>query len=535
MLRAQPRDAEWPKRQDIFAQQFGVRQARQQERIGPHQDAGAHAGERAPRGAVAPDQSAEEGRRKLRHRREREQADRGKLRLSGEAIIEIGEHENEEDRDPPHREQDRSDVLASGQNCFAPPQHERHNDIVRRHDGERDRLDDHHRGRSRQAADERDQRQYLVSARERKRENIHVTVDAAARQREHAGDRDRDHEQVDQHQVDRKQPRGAADFGFASVLHHRHMELARQQHDRHGGEQRHGDERAPHRLARQHGRGVRRLHRLGEQRHRAVEHHEGDDDADRHEGDELDDGLGRDREDQPVLMLGRVDVARAEQHRERRHRHRDEQRDVAEHRLRDAGGHVEMRQDRAERGRHGLELERDVGDRSDDRDQRDRRGDRLMLAVARRDEVRDRGDVLRLGDPHDVQDERRGEPDHQHRADIDGEEVVARPRGKPDRAEERPGGAVDRKRERIDHHPRAARAVAHARVVAIARDDEQQPDVAEGYDDEDPALQHGLSHHRSRHSVHENRAILPLRRKRWVAICAQVGLTFAAVQGGDDA
>ncbi len=465
---------------------------RQQQRIGPDQNSGGHAGERAARRAVAPDQPAEEGRRELRHRREGKQADRGKLRFAREAVIQIGEQQDQEDRDPPHVQQDRADVLAAGEDRLAALQHERHDDVVRRHDGERHGLDDHHRGRRRQAADEGDQREQLVTARQRQREHEHVAVDTAARKRQQPGNRDRNNEQVDQHQIERKQPGGAPDLGFAAVLHHGDMELARQQHDRHGREQRHGDERAPYRLAREHGGGVRRFHRLGEQRHRTVEHHECHEDADRHERDQLDDRLGRDRQDQAVLMLGGVDMARAEQHREGRHRHGDEQRDVAEHRLRHAGGHVEMRQDRAERCGHGFELQRDVRDRADDRDQRDRCGDRLMLAVARRDEVGDRGDVLRLGEPHDMHDERRGEPDHQHRAEIDGEKIVAGARGEPDRAEERPGCAVDRERERIDHRPRAAEAIAGARLVAVARDDEQQPDIAERDDDEDPALQHGL-------------------------------------------
>ena len=73
--------------------------------------------------------------------------------------------------------------------------------------------------------------------------------------------------------------------------------------------------------------------RAREQRGRAVEHPEGDENADAEEGDELDDRLGRDREHQTVLMLGGVDVAGAEQHREGRHRQRDKQRHVAEHRL----------------------------------------------------------------------------------------------------------------------------------------------------------------------------------------------------------
>ena len=40
-------------------------------------------------------------------------------------------------------------------------EHQRHDDVVRHHDGERDRFDDHHGGRRRQAADERRQREQV--------------------------------------------------------------------------------------------------------------------------------------------------------------------------------------------------------------------------------------------------------------------------------------------------------------------------------------------------------------------------------------
>ena len=86
--------------------------------------------------------------------------------------------------------------------------------------------------------------------------------------------------------------------------------------------------------------------RLGEQRGRAVEHPERHEEADRQEREQLDDRFGGDREHQAVLVLGGVDMARAEQHREGRHRQRDEQRDVAEHRLRHAGVCIAWREDR---------------------------------------------------------------------------------------------------------------------------------------------------------------------------------------------
>ena len=84
------------------------------------------------------------------------------------------------------------------------------------------------------------------------------------------------------------------------------------------------------------------LQRLAEQRDRAVEHPEGDENADREKCDQLDDRFGGDRQHQAVLMLGGVDVAGAEQHGEGRHRQRDEQRDVAEQRPGDVRRSADM-------------------------------------------------------------------------------------------------------------------------------------------------------------------------------------------------
>ena len=66
---------------------------------------------------------------------------------------------------------------------------------------------------------------------------------------------------------------------------------------------------------------------------RAVEQEEGDQQADRQEGRQLDHGLHRDRQHQPVLVLGGVGVAGAEQHGEQREQHGDDQRDVADERI----------------------------------------------------------------------------------------------------------------------------------------------------------------------------------------------------------
>ena len=165
---------------------------------------------------------------------------------------------------------------------------------------------------------------------ERQRHHEHVAVDAAGRKRHQAGERNRQHEQIDQHQIGGEQPGGAADLGLAVVLDHHDVELPRQQHDGEQRQHRHGAERRELRRVRQHRRGARLGERAREQRERAVEHDEGHEYADGEERHQLDDRFRRDRQHQAVLMLGGVGVAGAEQHREGRHRQRDKQRDVAD-------------------------------------------------------------------------------------------------------------------------------------------------------------------------------------------------------------
>ena len=114
-------------------------------------------------------------------------------------------------------------------------EHQRHHDVVRHHDRQRHRFHDHHGGRRRQPADEGDERDQFGMGGDRQRQHEHVAVDLACRERQQAGHGDRHHEQIDEHQIERKQPGGAADLGLAVVLDHGDVELPRQQHD---GEQR---------------------------------------------------------------------------------------------------------------------------------------------------------------------------------------------------------------------------------------------------------------------------------------------------------
>ena len=495
MLRPQHGDAPRPVGENGLADETDVGEGRQQQRIGPDGDAGDHAGNGAGGGGAPPEQAAEKRRRQLCDRREGEQTDRGELRRSRRAIIEIGEQQDEKDRQPPHDQQQRADILASGQKAFAQLQHQRHDQVVRHHDRQRHRLDDHHRRRRRQAADEGGDGQHVRAGLQRQRQNEHVAVDAAGRKSQQAGQRDRHHEQIDQHQIDREQPDRALDLVLIVVLDHRDVKLARQQNDGHKRQQRGRQQRVEGRLAREDGAGLRTLPRRLEQRAGTAEHPEGHENANREEGEQFDDRLGGDRQHQAVLMLGGVDMPRSEQHGEGRHRQRDEQCDIAEQRPGQVADRRDMGEDGLKRRRHGFELQRDVGNGADNGDQRDHGGHRLALAVARGDEVGDRGDVLRFGQPHDAQQQRREQADHQHRADIDRQEFIAGARRRADRAEEGPGRAVDRQRQRIDQQPRAtgaAEALDQPCAVPVARHQEQQADIGKRHCDDDPALQHPI-------------------------------------------
>ena len=125
-------------------------------------------------------------------------------------------------------------------------------------------------------------------------------------------------EQIDQHQIGRKQPGRGADVALVVVLDHRDVKLARQKHDRERRQQRRHD---PNR-----GIGRRLDHRgdlrlgpgdLGQRAEPVVEPPD-DESADGEKRNELDDRFDRDGENEAVLMLLGVDAPRAERHREER-------------------------------------------------------------------------------------------------------------------------------------------------------------------------------------------------------------------------
>ena len=483
-LRPQRIDAERAMLQEHHSRAGAVDETRQEQCVRPHREADQHPAHGAARRRSSPDQPAKKRWSELGDGRERQQADGRQLGRPERAEVEIGHDHDGEDRNAADLQHEAAEILVGDPRIAR--QDQRDDQIVRHHDRQRHAFDDDHGGRRRQAADENNDAEQRDLAFHRQGQHEHIAVDEAERERHQSREGDRDHEQIDGDQVKRKQPSGAGDFSRIGVLDNADVKLARQKHDGQERQQHHGQEVAdrwriahrPHRL--------RCLHGLFDQFHRP-EHPEGHEGAGGQEGDELDDRLGRDREHQAVLVFGGVGLSRPEQHGERRHRQRHDQCNVADDGQ--IGDGVVFAHDGFEGRADGLELQRDVRHRSDDGDDCDGGGHRLAFAVARRDKVGDRSDVLGLGELDYPAQQRRAERDEDDGSDVDREKVDAVSGGESNRAEERPGRAVNRQRERIDQAAAAFALLARS-PVAVAGDQKQEADIPERGCDHAPIVQH---------------------------------------------
>ena len=79
--------------------------------------------------------------------------------------------------------------------------------------------------------------------------------------------------------------------------------------------------------------------------------------------------------------------------------------------------------------RNSLELKGDIGKDARDRDDCHNRRHGRVLAIPRRDEIRDRGDVLSFRQHYDAPQQWRGERERDNRPKIDRDEVEALRRG----------------------------------------------------------------------------------------------------------
>ncbi len=106
---AQPRDRKRAMRQKARKGLFRT-DRRQKQQVKPRQRAYSHARGRAPRSATAPEKPAKKSRRDLRHRRERQKANRHEARFAGHALVSEAERQNADDGDPAHPQHQRADI-----------------------------------------------------------------------------------------------------------------------------------------------------------------------------------------------------------------------------------------------------------------------------------------------------------------------------------------------------------------------------------------------------------------------------------------
>ena len=211
--------------------------SRQQQRVQPDQEAGAQPDQRAAQAGAFPVDPEQDRRRELRGRAERHQARRGqRMGFADQLEVQVAEQQGGEDAAPTDRQQQTAQVRPLVQAQPAHPQQHRHDQVVAHHGAERDRLDDHHGGRRRQAAEIGKQGEQLPALRHGQGEHQGVAVDRAAGKAHEPAERDRQDEQVDHQQVQREQPDRLGQVILVDVFDHRHLELARQEQDREPGQ-----------------------------------------------------------------------------------------------------------------------------------------------------------------------------------------------------------------------------------------------------------------------------------------------------------
>ena len=449
MLRPEPGNAERSIVDHCVGQQPALRKRGEQHRVTPHDDTERESGDRAGLGTVLPEHPAQERGRDLHERDERdEQYRRERVRLKRGAVIGVSERQQQHDRRATDRKDQSGNVGTRRQAQTLQPQKPRHRQVVADHRRQRDRLDDHHRCRGGEAADEHDERQPLEPFAHRQRQHERVGIDAAAGEAHQAPKRDRQDKQIERERIERQEPNCLADMTLADVLDDADLELPRKAHhrERRDEHQRHPAGRAAGcRIERQQAAQVRGL--CGARKHVAQPVIDAIDDkrADSEERRELHDGFEGDRGNHSLVPLGRVQMPRAEQHCEEREDQRDVERRVFDDRRRVGRRRRQLRKlgDDRVAVRHCLQLERHVRNHADQRNDRHHRGDQTALAITPTDEVRNRRNPIRLTDPYHLAKQHPAERRVERRTERHRDDRHAGVRRAAD-------GAVERERRRIN-------------------------------------------------------------------------------------
>ena len=259
--------------------------------------------------------------------------------------------------------------------------------------------------------------------------------------------RDRNHEDVDQQQIQRKHPYGPAQMALVAVFDNSDLELPRQHHHcqcRQQGQR----EPVPVSPGRGHGHGLHdaRCGRLVEHIDKPVVQHEGREHAHAQEGDQFHDRLERNRRHHTLVAFAGIEMAGPEQDGECSKGQRNIQRGILQDRNR--GHHARIIDQRValhdrDALRDRFELQCDIGHDAENCNDSHDAAEHLAFAIPRGDEIRDRGDALRLADPDHLQQQGAPQRCNQRGTKIDRQKPDPTRSCAPDTAVVGPGGAVD--------------------------------------------------------------------------------------------
>ena len=470
----EPGDAQGAAVEPVGGEYPGADHRRHQQAVGPDQEAGVHADDHPQAVAALPVEAADQCRGELAGGGKGEHADGGQGGELADQVVEAVGHGQHRGDGHASRPQHQAAVVAGLGVEPAQAEQRRDDDLVGDHDRDRHGRDDHHAGGRREAADEGEQGEPGALGGHGQRQHVGVGLDVAVGEQGQAGGGQRQDEEGEDEQVEGEEPARLGRIVAVGVLHHRHVELARQAEYRQHRQQGLGPEALAEVLLGQLALQLQLHIGVGQQLAEPAEHSPGHVGAEHQEGEQLDQRLEGHGVDHPLVVLGGIGVAGPEEDGEGGHHHRHVEGGVGEQRRM---GRIPVRGEHAEGGGDRLELQGDVGQGADQRHQAGEGGEGLGLAVAGGDEVGDGGDVLVLGDADHLGQHRPEQQEGEDRADIDAGEGPAPGGGLAGGAVEAPGGAVDGQRQAVDDGATLAGAVLPGATVASPGDAEQHGDV----------------------------------------------------------
>ena len=455
LFRFEPLDAPRPATQEVGRKPAGFGDRRQHQRIGPQQKAGEQASLRAVASSVAPVHAAQHGWGELGHCSKADQTNAyQRIGFASQMEIAVAQQQHKCDRAAPDPQQQAGQVTGRMVADAAGAQQQRHDQIITDHAGDCDRFHHDHAGGGGQTADESQQGEPDLPVGQRYRKNEGLRVRLAGTGQQHPTESDGEDEHIDQQQVGREHPCGAAQMALIDVFHHHDLELARQENHRQHRQQSEREPLTPGKCRRPPATGQlrqrRNLRGTFEDVAHAVEQAVAHVQSDGQKCHQLDERLEGDRRDHAFMALQRVQTPCAEHGGKAGQSKGEVKRAVVPPaRRRQMRGTARVGQ-HPEPNRDSLELQCDVGNDANHGDDRDHAGEHRALSVPAADEVGDRRDAVAFGDAHHLAHDQPCQHHRQGGPEIDWQKPDARAGGTADAAEIGPGTAVDRYRQGVD-------------------------------------------------------------------------------------